>query len=123
MNENTTNPVADVDFQFSWEGPAEHAPGVLREVANGQMPFDVAELAGWVAVTAIFGAVGNLAYEPIKANVRSVLAALRGRQGQDKLVELKQRVTAEMMTHRPNGKLTERELQQRIDAFFDEIQG
>lgn len=124
MSKSTTDSVPAIDFQFSWDGPAEHTCGVLRGVRN-DFPFDLApvELADWVAVTAISGVSGNAANDAIKAKVRGVLATWRGVQGQDKLVELKQRVTAEMMRHRPNGKLTEEELQQRIDAFFDEIQG
>jgi hypothetical protein len=70
----------------------------------------------------ISGVVGNAACEAIKAKVRGVLATWRRQYGRAKLDELRQHVAAQMMKHRADGKLSEDELQQRIDAFFSEIQ-
>ena len=127
MSENTADHVADIELLTSWEGPAEHAPGVLFGVSNGEgmLAGDVAlvDLAGWVALTALSGVIGNSVYEVIKAKVRGVLVAWRRCHGQTKLDDLKREVCAVMEKHRPNGKLTEDELNQRIDAFFNEIQG
>ena len=125
MSESPNKSTAAVDFQFSWEGPAEHAPGVLFDLPNDMMPFDVAlaDLAHWIAVAAMSGVVGNLATDAIRAKVRALVAAWRQLHGQAKTEELKQHVTKEMMKHRANGKLSEDELRQRIDAFFKEIQG
>jgi len=57
--------------KFCWEGPAEHVPGVLHAISNGKgvMAVDVplADLAGWVADTAISGADGNTVFDAIKA--------------------------------------------------------
>jgi hypothetical protein len=125
MSENNNGHVADIELTSSWEGPAEHAPGVLFDMScnEGHLARDapVADLAGWVAVTALSGRSGNTASEMIKVKVRGVLVAWRRQQGQVKLDELKQRVAEEMHKHRPNGTLTEEELQGRIDAFFNEI--
>lgn len=51
------------------------------------------------------------------------LAAWSGQKGQVWLDELKQCVSADMMKCRPNGKLTEAQLLERIDAFFNEVRG
>jgi hypothetical protein len=125
MSEHSSESTAAIDFQFSWEGPAEHAPGVLFDLPNPMMPFDVAlpDLANWIAVAAMSGVVGNLATDAIKAKVRALVAAWRQLHGQAKTEQLKQHVTKEMMNHRANGKLSEEELRQRIDAFFKGIQG
>jgi hypothetical protein len=122
MND-TANDSGDRTFHFSWDGPAEHAPGVLFNPAKGTMPLEAvrAELVGWVAGPATAGVAGNAASEAIRAKVRGVLAERRRLYGPSDLEQLRQHVTAEMMKHLPNGKLTESELQQRIDAFFNDI--
>jgi len=127
MSEHANEPVSDLELVASWEGPARHAPGVLfEEVAGDRLlagEVGLVELATWVAVTAFGGAIGNLAFEAIKAKVRGVLAAWRRKHGPARLEELKQQVFEEMNKHRPNGKLSEEELKSRIDTFFAEIQG
>jgi hypothetical protein len=125
MSERTTGQVADTDLLASWEGPAEHAPGVLFDAseAGGGAGWEPAanELAAWVAVTAISGIPGHSASEAIKAKVLGTLTALRRRQGHGRIDELKQQVFEEMRKHRSGGKLKEEELKGRIDAFFAEI--
>jgi hypothetical protein len=127
MSKRTTDPVADIDLLAAWEGPAEHAPGVLfeesagKDMLSGKIP--LTELAAWVAVTAISGVTGNANCEAIKAKVIGVLAAWRHDKGQDQFDQLKQQVFAEMQKHRTNGKLTEEELKKRIDTLFADVRG
>src|SRR5262245_41428602 len=127
MSDKTTGQTADVEMLAQWEGPAEHAPGVLFEESgqDGMLSGEVGllDLAGWVAVTALSGVVGNTAYAAVKDKVLGVLTAWRRQKGQAKLDALRHQVFEEMRKHAPNGKLTEEELKARIDAFFEEIRG
>jgi hypothetical protein len=127
MSEPAPERVAEIELLTSWEGPAEHAPGVLFEesVGEGMLGGEavLGDLASWVAVAAVSGVIGNTAYAAIKAKVLGVLAALRRRKGQTRLDELKQQVFEQMQKHRANGKLTEEELRTRIEAFFAEVRG
>ncbi len=72
---------------------------------------------------ALSGIAGERIHEANKARVRGALAAWSGQKGQVWLDELKQCVSADMMKCRPNGKLTEAQLLERIDAFFNEVRG
>ncbi len=127
MTEHTTDHVADIELLTSWEGPAEHAPGVLFEESTGEGMLGgepaLMEFAAWVAVVAVSGVIGNAAYHAIKTTVLGMLAAWRRRKGQARLDELKQQVFEEMQKHRANGKLTEEELRRRIEALFAQVQG
>lgn len=125
MSEKTNDSVVGIEMLAQWEGPAEHAPGVLF----GESPSDgllggetsLVELASWVALAATSGTAGNTDSESIKAKVLEVLTAFRQRTGQAKLDEVKQLVFDTMKQHARNGKLTEDELQKRIDGFFAEM--
>jgi hypothetical protein len=127
MSENTTAPIGDIDLLSVWDGPAEHAPGVLFEVPQAKDKLlgegALAELAGWVALAALSGVIGNAVYEAIKGKVRDVLKSWRHVEGQARLDELKRHVSEEMQKHRANGKLTAEELRNRIDDFFQEVRG
>jgi hypothetical protein len=126
MSEGATGREENIELLPVWDGPVEHAPGVLfEEPSNEGMLFDDAGLlsfAAWVAVTALSGIIGNTAFVAIRAHVRAVLNAWRREEGKDQLNRLKDHVLTEMQKHRPNGKLTEQELKERIDTFFEEIQ-
>ena len=125
MSEQTKVGVPDIELVSSWEGPAEHAPGVLFEVSRGEGTLGgdpaLVDLAAWVALAALSGAIGNTDYEEIKTKVRGVLTAWRRQEGQARLNELKRQVFEVMQKHRTNGTLTEEKLEERIDAFFREI--
>ncbi len=124
MSERATDRVVDIELLPPWEGAAEHAPGVLFEEGDGFLGDPaLIELAAWVAVVAISGVIGNAAYDAIKTKVLGYLTAWGRRKGRARLDDLKQQVVEEMRKHRANGKLTEEELQTRIDAFFAEIRG
>jgi hypothetical protein len=123
MTDRTTDHVADIELLTSWEGPAEHAPGVLFEEYNMLGEPALVEFAAWVGSVAISGVIGSVAYDAIKAKVLGVLTAWRRRKGQARLDELKQQVFEEMKKHRANGKLTEEELRTRIEALFAEVRG
>lgn len=126
MSEHTTGPAGDVDLLPAWEGPAEHAPGVLFDVPRGEGhlgPEALADLACWVGLTMLSGVIGSAAYEALKAKVGHVLKSWRRQEGQARLEELKRHVTEEVRKHLSNGKLTEGEMNSRIDAFFQEIRG
>jgi hypothetical protein len=126
MSEHTTGPAGDVDLLPAWEGPAEHAPGVLFDVPRGEGHLGagaLTDLACWVALTVLSGVIGSAAYEGLKAKVRDVLRSWRRQEGQARLDELKRHVSQEVRKHLANAKLTEEELSSRIDAFFQEIRG
>jgi len=126
MSEHTTDPDADIELLPVWEGDVQHAPGVLFEVAQGEGDFAgeivLADLAGWVALTALSGVIGNSAYDAIKSKVLNFLKSWRRQEGQAKVDELKEQVRTQMLQRRAHGKLTEDQLNTRIDEFFDEIQ-
>jgi hypothetical protein len=126
MSENkcVTQP-ATIEMLAEWQGPAEHEPGVLfdeKQAEHLAVDADTANLAGWVAVTALSGVIGNAAYEAIKRRVLGVLTAWRRRFGQAKLDEVKQHLFAQMLHHRKNPKITDEGLRERIELLFDEIQ-
>ncbi len=115
-----------VEMLAEWEGPAIHEPGVLFEEQHAEhlaLDADAAALAGWIAVTALSGVVGNATYEAIKNKVRGVLAAWRQRHGQPKLDEVKQKLFERMQQHRQNPKITDAELLERVELLFLDMQG
>jgi hypothetical protein len=81
----------------------------------------LSDLAGWVACAALSGLQGDAISDAIRTKVQGTLGSWCRRHGQAKLDELKQTVTEQMQNQRADGKLTEEELRQRIDAFFNEI--
>jgi len=108
-----------------WQGPAENEPAVLFDEKRAEhlaVDADTANLADWVAVTALSGFVGNAAYEAIKRRVLAVLTTWRHRFGQAKLDEVKQHLLVQMQHHRKNPKITDEDLRERIALLFDEIQ-
>ncbi len=117
---------APVEMLTEWEGPAVHHPGVLFD--EGQADHlsgveDVAAVAGWVAVSALSGMIGNSAYDGVKRKVVGFLKGWRARFGQAKLDEVKKELFAEMQKYRKNARITDQELRERIDLLFDEIEG
>jgi hypothetical protein len=124
----TTKPgqATAVEMLAEWEGQAVHHPGVLFEESQAEQLSgvdDVAAIAGWIAVSALSGVVGNSAYEPVKRKVIGFLEGWRARFGQLKLDEVKKQLFVEMQKHRKNSKITDQELQERIELLFDEIDG
>jgi len=117
---------APVEILMQWEGPAINEPGVLFEEAQVNhlgAEVDVAAVAGWVAVAAISGVVGNATHEAIKEKVLDVLSALRRRFGKAKIDEVKQHVLLQVQKHRNHRKITDEELRERIDLLFNGIRG
>src|SRR5436305_9554259 len=115
---------APVEMLAEWEGPAVHEPGVLFEERQAErltLDADAAAIAGWIAVTALSGVVGNAAHEAIRNKVRGVLAAWRQRHGQPKLDQVKQQLFLQMQQHRKNPKITDEELRERIELLFLDI--
>jgi len=118
------NPVAHaapVEILTQWEGPAIHEPGVLFEEAQAEHLGAEVDVAGWVAVAALTGVVGNANHEAVKKKVLGVLSALRRRFGKAKIDEVKQHVLLQVQKHRNHRKVTDEELRQRIDRLFNEI--
>lgn len=79
----------------------------LLDLANFQ------EVAMWLLATAASGAVGNVAYD--------VLRAVRKRFGSDRLAELRQQIYEEMKDVRRKRHLSNRELRARVDRLFAEL--
>src|SRR5437016_2932427 len=108
MNEiNRVTHASPVEMLAEWEGPAVHEPGVLFEERQAEglpVDADTAALAGWIAVTALSGVIGNSAYDAIKKKVLGVLAGWRRRFGQPKIDEVKQQLFVQMQQHRKNPK-------------------
>jgi hypothetical protein len=92
----------------------QHAPGVLFEVPQGE-----SDIAGEVALVDN----GNAASEAIKSKVLDFLKSWRRQEGQSRIDELKDKVREQMQQRRAQGKLTEEQLNTRIDEFFQLIQG
>jgi hypothetical protein len=116
--------VVPVEMLTEMEGPALHEPGVLfdeAQIEHLEIDGDVAALAAWIGVTAISGTIDGPAHEAIQKKVRGVLAAWRQRFGQAKIDEVKQQVWLQMQQYRNKRKLTDDELQQRIDLLFRSI--
>jgi len=86
-------------------------------------PIVLSDFAAWIALAGISGVIGNATYDAIKARVVSVVTAYRRQKGQAMLDELKQEVVKQVKESAPNAKLTEKELLERVDAFFAEIRG
>jgi hypothetical protein len=112
-----------VEILAEWEGAAIHEPGVLFEESHAEhlaVDADAAELAGWIAVSALAG-VGHPACDAIKAKVRGVLAACRQRHGQARLDEIKKHLFRQMQQPQRNRKLTDAELRERIELLFRDL--
>lgn len=123
-NSNSIGESVPVDILAEWEGPAIPALGIFFELPNIEhagVEVDVAALAGWIAVTAISGEVGNTVHEALKKKVVGVLAACRQRFGQPKIDEVKQELFQQMEQCRLNRKISDEELKGRIERLFDEI--
>jgi hypothetical protein len=118
---------AEIELVASWEGPAEHAPGVLFGESAGDEALSggvsVADLAAWVALAAASGVIGNATFAAVRSKVLGVLSAWRHRKGQAALDALQQRVFDELNRHRAVGKLTEEELRTRVAALFADVRG
>ena len=73
-NSNSIGESVPVDILAEWEGPAIPALGIFFELPNIEhagVEVDVAALvAGWIAVTAISGEVGNTVHEGLKKESR-----------------------------------------------------
>ena|SRR5579885_2989842 len=108
------------------EGQAIHHPGVLFEESQADRLSGaeaVEAVAAWIAVTAVASVVGNSAHEAIKQKVIGFLKGWRARFGQAKIEEVKKQVLLEMQQYRTNRKISDQELQERINLLFHEIDG
>jgi hypothetical protein len=115
-----------LEMLTEWEGQAIHHPGVLFEEGQAEHLSGaeaVSAIAAWIAVTAVAGVVGNSAHEAIKQKVIGFLKGWRARFGQSKIDEVKKQLFVEMQKYRTNRKITDQELQERIELLFDEIDG
>jgi hypothetical protein len=113
-----------VEILAEWEGQAVHHPGVLfedREAEYLGAVEDIAAIAGWIAVTALSGMVGNSAYDGVRRKVVGFLKGWRARFGQAKVDEVKKQLVVEMQRYRKNSKITDQELSARIELLFHEI--
>jgi hypothetical protein len=115
-----------VEMLAEWQGQAVPHPGVLfdeSQAENHAGAEDVAAIAGWIAVSALSGTIGNSAYDAARRKVIAFMKARRARFGHEKLDEVKKQLLVEMQTYRKNGRITEQELQERIELLFQEING
>jgi hypothetical protein len=125
MNESKpVHEIAPAEILASWEGPAIHEPGVLFEekTANhAPTETDTAELAAWIAVTALSVPVGHPARQAIEAKVVGVLITWRQLYGQPKIAEIRQELVRHLQNYRNQRKITDEELNKRVEALFDQI--
>jgi hypothetical protein len=126
MSETNSVGLTDtLEMLAQWEGPVIHEPGLLFEENAGDHPSlegSAAELAAWIAVTALSNLVDSSAANAIRAKVVGVLSAWRRRFGQAKIEEVKQQLLQQLQSSRNNRKITDEELRQRIERLFDEIE-
>jgi len=126
MNRPNPHSATVIELLPGWEGPAEHAPGVLFEPPSENEPLKdsitLQDLADWICATGFSGFPGHPTTEALRARVVRVLGLLCRTRGQAQLQELQQLVTTEMMKHQPRGKLTAKELKHRIDTLFGRVE-
>jgi hypothetical protein len=121
---NSVGHTDSLEILAQWEGPALHEPGVLfeeKEAEHLSAGTEVAELAAWIAVTVLSGGTDESAHEARKAKVLGVLCAWRQRFGQARIDEVKQQLFQQMQNYRNQRKISDEELRERIEKFFDEI--
>jgi hypothetical protein len=115
-----------MQFLVEWEGPAIHAPVVLfDETQADKLPASeqARAIAEWIAVRGLSDPFNPIhpANVVIRAKVIDFLKAWRARFGQAKIDEIKQELIQEMERCREYRKISDQELQQRIELLFDAI--
>lgn len=119
---NTPSGPAPIEMLTEWEGPAQINPVVFAgpKELEGFLadPGRDGDAATWIAVTISGAVVDNCVDESLKGKVVAFLAAWRGRHGQEKLDDLKQKVLRAF----ERGKADRKQTRDRINALFGEAE-
>ena len=114
--------VAPIEMLPPWEGPAIHNETLFAgpKELEGFLadPARIGDAATWIAVRIGGGIVDSCVDESLKAKVVAFLTAWRGRHGQGKLDELRDRVVHAF----ERGRADRNQTRERVNALFAEAQ-